>query len=140
MASGCLGDAVDSVAALRAGLAWPNLADPLQHADLEAALLQAGEEAADRIGLPARRLRNFGNSGALGPTQHAEHLLLLGALARLAPACRLAAAVELATQPALELGPTVNDWHQLVPSFGRQAEHDTVNPDLLAIPQAVDLL
>src|SRR4051812_22869104 len=88
MASGRLDDAVDGVVALGAGLLRPDLADPLQHAHLDAALLQADEEAADGVVGPAGGLGHLSDGGALGPTQHAEHLLLLGALAWLAPTCQ----------------------------------------------------
>ena len=36
---------------------------------------------------PTKNLGALGDGGALGSTQHGEHLLLLGALARLAKAC-----------------------------------------------------
>jgi hypothetical protein len=51
------------------------------------ALLRSGEEAADRVGLPAGRVHDLRDGGALGSAQHGEHLLLLCALARLAQAC-----------------------------------------------------
>ena len=85
MVSSRLGDAVDGVAtALFGPIRRTRSSTPTS----KPRFFQAGEEAADRIVLPARRLRNFGNSGALGPAQQRQDLLLLGTLAWLAPACQ----------------------------------------------------
>src|SRR4051794_20447057 len=86
-ASARLGDAVGGVAAVAAVFAGTDLADPLSGFDRDAlALLPASKEAADGVGLPAGRLGDLSHRGALRPAEHGEHLLLLGALARLAGA------------------------------------------------------
>src|SRR3712207_5211428 len=85
--SACLSDAINGVAALGAFLAGPDLPDSLGSLDRNAlAPFQPGKEASDSVGLPAGRLDDLGNGGAFRPAQHGEHLLLLGALARLADA------------------------------------------------------
>lgn len=59
-----------------------DLAHPLQHLDRDAlALLQAREETPHRVRRPAGRLRDLRHRRALGPAEHGEDLLLLGALA-----------------------------------------------------------
>jgi hypothetical protein len=80
MASADLGDAIDGVAAFGTGFVGANLADALQHADLNALLLQPGEEAADRVVGPAGRLSDLGDGGACWPVELSGHRLLLGAI------------------------------------------------------------
>jgi hypothetical protein len=71
MASSGLGDAAESVASLSALLAGPDLANPLHHADVDAALLRTGEEAADRVVASTSDLCRLSDGGSLRPAQAA---------------------------------------------------------------------